>query len=86
MLRVLRKTYNISIEVQEPHKPSFEMVSTSGIGSVSTPDPFWDQEDLRFLRSTKADEVVEAVRKALEKEPMFSKNNVKVKLDRFGYE
>lgn len=74
-MRVLRKTYKISVTVQEP-----------GISSPPIDDPFWSQEDMRFLRSVKADEVVAAVRNALTSVPVFSHDNVKVTLSEFTYE
>jgi hypothetical protein len=87
MMRVLKKTYKISVTVQEP-APRQGIAGDPGIGMKYNrdQDPFWDAEDMRFMRRVWADDIVESVRAALKKEPMFSYGNVEVRLDGFGYE
>ena len=72
---VFGKTYRISVEVTE-----------AGVTGTPIDDPFWQQEDMRFQRAVRADEVVKAVQDALTAVPVFSYDNVKVRLEKFSYE
>jgi hypothetical protein len=95
MMKVMRKTYKIIVEVKEP-MPDNLYYSGSVAGSspythsigVTGPltDQFWDSPDLKFQKAIKADEIVDNVRNILSKDPMFSRDNITVKLERFGYE
>lgn len=119
MMKVMRKTYKIIVEVKEPMPDIFPSrvmsdsptsysgsvaggdrgvweghpytltradIASGVAGSVTAQGGFWEQPDLKFQKAIKADEIVDNVRNILSKDPMFSRDNITVKLERFGYE